>query len=224
MSLIVRIVRHGASVLFDRLEEDEDRDTTRQKRTTHLGIKGAEQADLTGQRLAKLDLDVAVTSPFFRAKKTLEIIGQHCPVFPNVIEDLREIDRGVDGLSGLDPNVIRYKIWRGRVFSKTHDLNSKFLPEDESYGEFLTRVIRFKNWLPKEFDNQKLLVVGHSQFFALLLTTVVHGDSPNQSVVFSSINRYFMSHCGITEIRWHPRFGWKIVYFNDTSHLKQHPA
>jgi len=213
----VYFVRHGASENFDALENDEDRDVIRQDQFSHLGLRGRTQAKKLGPKIANIMPDVALCSHYMRAKETLDlIIKDNSYLFPNIDTNLGEIRRIVDGKSIYDDLVKKYKIWRGRVFEAC-DMTSKFDPNDESHGEFRQRVVGFKRRLPVEFDGQTILVVGHSQFFAMFLTTLVHGDKLTPPNFF---NRYFMDHCAITTVEYTHDHGWKIIDFNDTKHLK----
>ncbi|KKU33371.1 MAG: hypothetical protein UX47_C0004G0016 [Candidatus Collierbacteria bacterium GW2011_GWA2_46_26] len=219
MSLKVYLARHGASINYDALENDEDVDVCRQSLLTPLGPKGIAQAEKLGLQVARLKPDVMLVSPYRRAKETGEKAAEIYPLFPNPVDDLGEIRRIVDGHNIYSDTNLKYKKWRGEAI-RTGDLKGRFHASDESFGEFFQRTIRFKKWLPLELDNQSILVIGHSQFFAMLLTSIIHGDNPHPSSLFGCFNHHFMDHCGITTVEWHPRKGWKIIDFNNTSHLK----
>lgn len=219
MSIRVLLARHGASVAYEKI--DEDQDIFRQKNTTPLSHLGITQAQLLGKHISIYRPDVLLTSPLERARKTAGIVAEFNPLFPNVIDDLREIRRVVDGKSIYSQLNLDYKRWRGEVIRKA-DLSAKFAPKDESHGELFIRKTRVKHWLPQEFDGQTVLVVGHSQAHAMLLGSMILGDHPKPRELLDLFNRLFMTHGAFTIVTYDYRHGWQMKEkdFNITKHLK----
>jgi len=219
VSVKVLLARHGASVAYEKI--DEESDIFRQKNSTPLSQLGITQAQQLGKLVSIYRPDVLICSPQKRARKTAEIVAEFNPLFSNVIEDLREIRRVVDGKSIYSQLNLDYKRWRGEVIRQA-DLSAKFHPKDESHGEFLARETRVKHWLLQEFDRQTVLVVGHSQAHAMLLSSMILGDHPRPRELFDLFNRLFMSHGAITVVTHDFRRGWQMKEedFNITKHLK----
>ncbi len=217
MTLKVLLARHGTSLPYENI--DADKDIVRQSKFTPLGPRGILQAQLLGKKIATLKPDVLLNSPYRRAAETAEIIARFAPLCPNAIDDLREIRRIVDGHSVYSQLNLDYKKWRGEAI-KRGDMVGKFHPHDQSFGEYLAQILRVKHWLPKEFDNQTVLIVGHSQFSSMFISSALLGDKPSPSSLFTYFNRYFMTHAALTTLEYHYRHGWKVIDFNNTSHLK----
>ncbi len=216
MSLKLLFARHGASDAHD-IDEDTV-DIFRQTRTTPLGQRGRNQARHLGKKISIFRPDVLICSPYVRARETAEIIAEYAPLFPNTLDDLREIRRIVDGQSIYSQINLDYKKWRGETI-RTGNLNDRFHPNDESFEELFVRATKIKYWLLQEFDGQTVLVVSHSQFLAMLITSMLHGDRPEPSVLFGSFNRHFMNHGALSIIK-HNSLRWNLESFNDTSHLQ----
>jgi broad specificity phosphatase PhoE len=219
VSVKVILARHGASVAYEKI--DEEGDIFRQKNSTPLSQLGITQAQQLGKQVSIFRPDVLACSPQKRARKTAEIVTEYNPLFSNVIEDLREIRRVVDGQSIYNQLNLDYKRWRGEIIRRA-DLTAKFHTSDESHGEFLARQTRVKHWISQEFDGQTIIIVGHSQAHAMLLSSMILGDHPKPRELFGLFNRLFMSHGAITIVTYDYRKGWQMKEenFNITKHLK----
>lgn len=219
MSLKLILARHGASAAYDNIDTDED--VFRQTKSTPLRQLGTNQAHQLGKQVSIYQPDVLLCSPYTRARQTAEIVTKYSPqLFPNVIEDLSEIKRVVDGHSIYSQLNLDYKKWRGEAIRKA-DLKSKFHPRDDSFGEFFDQITKLKHWITKEFDNQTVLAIGHSQSFAMFITSALLGDKPAPTALFSSFNKHFMNHCAISILTYDYRKGWQMKEsdFNITTHL-----
>lgn len=219
MSVKVMLARHGASVAYEKI--DEESDIFRQKSITPLSQLGITQAQKLAQRVTVYHPDAMIVSPYLRARLTGEIVAEFNPLFPNVVDELKEIRRVVDGKSIYSQLNLDYKLWRGEVIRKA-DLSAKFHPKDESHGELFIRETSLKHWLSQEFDGQTILVVGHSQAHAMLLGSMILGDRPKPRELLDLFNRLFMSHAAITILTYDYRKGWRMKPedFNITKHLK----
>lgn len=218
MSIKLFLSRHGSSQAYENIDAEED--VFRQTRFTPLSRDGIMDARKLAMYVSQLRPDVLLCSPFRRAQQTAEIVTEYNSyLFPNAIDDLGEIRRIVDGQSIYGDLNLRYKKWRGDAIRR-RDLNSRFHPKDESFGEASKRSVRVVRWIENEFDNQTVLVIGHSQLEAMMITAMLEGDNPHPAVFFDSFNRHFMAHCAVTTMEKTPRSGWKMKKFNDTSHLK----
>ncbi len=218
--MILIIGRHGASVDYENI--DQDVDIKRQTKLSKLSHSGKDQAHLQGRQVSIYRPDVMFTSPYQRARETAEIVAEYSPqLFPNIIEDLAEIRRIVDGHSIYSQLNLDYKKWRGETLRKA-DLNARFHPKDESFGELIARQTKFKYYLQKEYDNQTIFASGHSQAHGMLMASCLLGDKPDPRAVFEFFNRHFMSHGAISILTWDYRKGWQMKdsEFNITKHLK----
>lgn len=218
MSLKLLLARHGSSDAYEQIDAEEE--IFRQTKSSPLSHLGQSQAHLLGRQVAIYRPGVLLTSPFTRARQTADIVVKYSPLFSNVFPELAEIHRVVDGQSIYSQINLDYKRWRGETI-RNGDMKSKFHPQDESFGEFHSRVNKIKSWLSQEFDNQTVLVIGHSQFFSMFISSVILGDKPHPLALFESFNRHFMSHGAITIVTYDYRHRWQMKPrdFNITKHL-----
>lgn len=218
MSLKLLLARHGSSDAYEQIDAEEE--IFRQTKSSPLSQLGITQAQKLAQQVTVYRPDAMIVSPYLRARLTGEIVAEFNPLFPNVVDELKEIRRVVDGKSIYSQLNLDYKRWRGETI-RNGDMKSKFHPQDESFGEFHSRVNKIKSWLSQEFDNQTVLVVGHSQFFSMFISSVILGDKPHPLALFESFNRHFMSHGAITVVTYDYRHRWQMKpgHFNITSHL-----
>lgn len=219
MSVKVILARHGDSVAYEKIEEDQD--IKRQDRNSKLSQLGTSKAQKLAQQVSIYRPDAMIVSPYLRARQTGDIVAEFNPLFPNVVEDLREIRRIVDGHSIYSQLNLDYKRWRGETIRKA-DLSARFHKKDESHGEFLSRLTQIKYWILQEFDGQTVVVIGHSQANSMFISSCLLGDKPAPQKLFEYFNRYFMSHAAYTILTWDYRKGWQMKEedFNITKHLK----
>lgn len=230
---VVYFIRHGASNAYERIEEDEDNPTPlyRQKWDSPLGPTGNIQAAKTGDFVGswKQEPDVLFCSTFKRAEDTAQEIAKRSKsLFPNSRRDLRELDRVIDGAEILrvvngeevlgEDNRI-YRTQRGVAF-RTNNLDWRYDPRDESFREGLLRQSLVKHDLENNYRHQSVMIVGHSQSGILMLASMLLGDKPKPSDLFSFFNRHFMKHGSITRITLQGNtWSMKEEDFNITSHL-----
>lgn len=231
---VVFFIRHGASNAYERIEEDEDKPSPlyRQKWDSPLGPTGNIQAAKTGDFVGswKREPNVLFCSTFKRAEDTAQEIAKRSKtLFPNSRHDLREIDRVIDGAEILrvvneeevlgEENRI-YRAQRGEAF-RTMSMDWRYDPSDESIGDGLLRQSLVKHDLENNYQNQSVMIVGHSQSGILLLASMILGDNPKPFDLFSFFNRHFMKNCSITRIiRQGNVWSMKDEDFNFTDHLK----
>lgn len=222
MSLKLLLVRHGESDAYKKVDQDDAiilRQTSKSPLSEPLGIT---QAQLLGKELSVYRPEVLITSPYLRARQTADFIAKFSPqLFPNVIEDLSEVRRVVDGEDIYGDLNQKFKKWRGEAI-RNGDLHGKFHPQDESFGELFARASRLKRWILKEFDDQVVVVSGHSQSDGMFIGSALLGDKPNPHLLFDFFNKHFMSHAAYSVLTWDHRKGWQMKpeEFNITKHLK----
>ncbi len=136
-------------------------------RKTDITKLGEEQARQTGLGLAKTITekpDVIIVSPYLRAKKTLDLIRENCPILQGVpeLEDerIREQDHGLS---------LIYNDWRLlQVFhpeqKALRDLIGQYdyrYPNGENVVDVRTRSHRWFDKLIRDFAGKKVFVVTH---------------------------------------------------------------
>lgn len=211
------LVRHGASLAYVDYEND-DVPTYRQGHNTPLSDTGKKESHAAGKQLAIYRPTLLIASQLTRARESANIIAEYSPLFVNTDWRLNEICRpSVDGQNIYSEVNLEYKKWRGEMIEK-RNWKAKFSSQDQSFFEFKEQVVDFLRESAKEFDGQKTVLVGHSQSFATIMAIIKNGYNQSPNSFFEIFNRSFMANGAITKLS-HDRRGWKIDFFNRTSHL-----
>lgn len=192
MSTVV-LVRHGETDwnLAGRLQGQED---------TELNETGIRQAKLCGAYLARESWDVILTSPFKRARKTADIIGQEVKIAPLVeVSDLRERDFGE--ASGLTHQEMALRFPDGRITGQEERLI------------LARRAMGVLKYILRDYSGKKLVVVSHGGVINSILATLSRGEigSGKTTLKNACLSRLVHDHGS-----------WIIDTYNFTEHL--HPA
>lgn len=119
---------------------------------TELNETGIKQAETTREKLLTEDIDVIISSPLKRAKKTAEIIGSGRNI-PIIIDDsIKERYFGkYEGKTGKEFDLD--EIWNYKLNKQYEDV--------ESTGELFTRVQGFLDKIKQEYPDKTVLLVTH---------------------------------------------------------------
>lgn len=117
-----------------------------------LNETGIKQAEATREKLLKEKIDVIISSPQKRAKKTAEIIakGRKIPII---------IDKGIEErcfgrFEGKTPKEFNFdEIWNYKLNKQYEDI--------ESVGQLFTRVQGFLGKIKEEYKDRTVLLVTH---------------------------------------------------------------
>ena len=174
-----------------------------------LSDDGEESLEHLGRRLSTWDVDVVITSPLARTRRTAEALGREVVID----EDFIEMDAGR---------------WEGRSFVEVEEnsldeLQAAFadwtVPMGVT-GESLDQIAKraytaIDRILDRLGNGQRAVVVTHGGLMQSVLHRHLAGkDRPIHPV---------MSNTGITRIRW--QYGRpRLATFNDTGHLGSRPS
>jgi broad specificity phosphatase PhoE len=152
------LVRHGESVgnLENRLQGHEDYDLTE---------LGRRQAVLTAQRLAKLGLAAAYTSPLQRAMSTAETIAAYCGCKLVESPDVSEYHFGE--MAGATYAEVRMR------FASNVGAAERVYPGEEGRDVFYARVTRAMWEITQRHSGQTAAVISHGGPIALFCQTVL---------------------------------------------------
>lgn len=166
-----------------------------------LNETGHKQAHAVGQRLAKENWDVIISSDLLRARQTAEIIASYMEEQPIVYDKrLREMSRGqIEGTIEEE----RIKIW-GKDWRK---LNLG----EETVEEIRGRGIQFVKDILKQYEGQRILVITHGRF----LIETLHELCPDQTDLKVPIK-----NCSVT-IMQDKENGLNYDLYNCTRHLSE---
>lgn len=119
---------------------------------TQLNETGIKQAELTREKLLNEEIDVIISSPLKRARKTAEIIasGRNIPLI--IDDEIRE--RCFGKFEGKTPKEFDFdEIWN-------YKLNKQY-EDAESTGELFERIEKFLEKIKQEYKDKTVLVVTH---------------------------------------------------------------
>lgn len=113
---------------------------------------GIDQAKQTKKKLENKTIDVIITSPLKRAKKTAQIIGENRNI--PIIEDNEVAERYFGKFEGMTAKEFNFdEIWN-------YKLNKQY-EDAESVGALFDRIQGFLEKIKKEYENKTVLVVTH---------------------------------------------------------------
>ena len=117
-----------------------------------LNETGKMQAEEARKELLNDNIDLILTSPLKRAKKTAEIIAEGRDIQIIVEEDLRE--RAFGKFEGKTAKEFDFdEVWN-------YKLNKKY-EDAESVGELFDRINKFLNRIKEEYKGKTVLLVTH---------------------------------------------------------------
>lgn len=175
-----------------------------------LTDKGIKDSKKLRDRLGKINLDIAFSSPQGRAKKTAEIImdphdGKVC-----TIDDLREISVGIwEGMLYKD---IQEKYSEEFYLYRNEPLKYEANNGGEDFPTFFKRVNNFVERL-KKADYENVLIVTHGLTVMMLLN--IFEGNPLEKVT----ERKLSKGTTLSKINFDGE-NFNIEYENDRSHLE----
>jgi probable phosphoglycerate mutase len=219
------IVRHGQStgnVAADRAEGSgaEMIDIPERDADVPLSPTGRHQAEAVGAFLRKLDQppDVAVASPYLRARQTAELALDGLPVPLVVDERLRDRELGVldlltnAGVQARLPEEARRRARLGKFYYRP--------PGGESWADVLLRLRSLMRELREDHPGGRVLLFAH-EATVLLIRSLAEGLAEPE--LMSIARGTAIANCSISAWR---NDGDSLVLelFNDVGHLDRHGA
>ena len=182
---------------------------------TPLSKEGIAQSEALAKKLASVDIDYIISSPYTRARQTAEIIGKKLNKQIEYDELLAEIIRPKEfvGKRMDDPEV-------GKILEEIekHAKNPEWrYPESENLNDFITRVGKFVKHL-EGTDYGTVLVVTHSAVIKTMITVCMLGPDIDIGHYSRILDFLHTKNTGISEMRY-DNSGWGLMTYNDMSHL-----
>lgn len=178
-----------------------------------LSDNGYYQAELVSKRLTNC-FDIMYSSPLKRAKETANIICSNTNIKPITLNEIREINFGE--WEGLDFSEIN-KLYPNEFSLWLNDKNNAPLIGGDKSIKLAS--IRAKNCLYnviKQNANKRIAIVAHGGIIKATLIGLFNWDMTMYHKL--SIGNTSVSKLYIKDMNNLNRI--KLVYFNDTSHLK----
>ena len=182
---------------------------------TPLSKEGVAQSEALAKKLASVDIDHIISSPYARARQTAEIIGKKLNKRIEYDELLAEIikPKEFEGKRTDDPEV-------GKILEEIekHAKNPEWrYPGSENLNDFITRVGKFVKRL-ESMDCGTVLVVTHSAVIKTTITVCMLGPNIDIEHYSRILDFLHTKNTGISELRY-DNFGWGLMTYNDLSHL-----
>jgi broad specificity phosphatase PhoE len=208
----VYFIRHGQSVanplpLFQGEESE-------------LSDLGRQQADKLGDKLAKINPQILITSPYIRARQTCDIIARHTG---SRIEysDLfieRVKPSSIKGMAFGDP--VAEKIWS--EYSESFYNPDIKIEDGENYFELSNRINRSLDYL-LNLEEQSIAVVTHGNFLRTLAMLVLVGSKAPVAIMQKVRSFCIADNASITTVVFRDDYNeearWRLLSYNSADHL-----
>lgn len=183
-----------------------------------LSAVGRRQARLLAQRLHAVPVDLILSSPYERARRTAAALAcrQSCPLTltPLLVEIKRPTE--IEGRHYDDPAALAItSAIRGHSDDETWRYS-----DEEPFVAARERARRCLAYL-HSLTARTVIVVTHGRFMTMLLGVIVYGADVRPRD-FAALRRHLaVSNTGITICDDAPETGWTVVTWNEQTHL--HP-
>jgi len=205
----VYLVRHG--------ETEGNVGNIYQTELTPLTAKGIAQAELIAKRLEGLGIRRIYSSPHLRAMKTSEILSRTLKVPFESWKDLMEIRRPkeIRGKKPNDPGVAEIEQRMLKGFTRK-DLR---ISDEENFFDVSGRAIKVLNELAKKPKDENIICVSHGTFIKTLVSNILLTDNLTPEIFVYIRHHLWAENTGLTVIEYTGKHGWRLLTWNDTSHL-----
>lgn len=179
---------------------------------------GHKQAGNVARRLAKLPIDLILSSPLSRAHQTARIIADQLQkpleVTPLLTEQKRPAQ--VEGQRKDIPEVIKIRRQIRENIANPDYRHS----DEETFTDFKTRITQLLELiLQKGKTVEYIALVTHGMTARMIFAHILYGPkvSPEEFVNLADILSF--SKTGLTIFNHNPELGWKLITWNDHAHL-----
>lgn len=210
----ITLVRHAQSVsagVFRRQSFDEP-----------LSILGKEQAKRLAKRYAtkEIPIDTLCSSPMKRALETAEIIAadvgvQHVCTL-NDAQERKVPSQVMDLITHSDES----RAIIDEVFSAWLNDPNKQVYDEETYASLMTRVKNIQHELIT-MPAEHITLVTHATFMKAFLNDVFHIDRSTPQTFLAIYHSHEVTNTGIVQFSYSENNGWRLITWNDKSHLAQ---
>lgn len=205
MTLKITLVRHGQST-------GNATECFTGQSDVKLSELGYLQAKLTSEALVKETFTAIYSSDLERARLTAEIIAENHNLPVNIDKRLREINLGV--FQGKRFTEIAEKYPKEYEAISRRDPET-IIPDGESHGMVRNRVIKAFNEIISNYTKGHILIVAHGGVI-FHINHYIFGIKEEDNFKIS----YKISNCSINRYELISDNRWRLVNFNDESHLQ----
>ena len=210
---IIYFFRHAQS------DENINQNKNIHARDQYLTEVGKLQSIQLAQRIKSLELPFLISSPLTRAKETSKIISSIINIDINYSDLFIEKQKpsSIIGQIRQESGVLEIEQnWNNSLFTPNTQIE-----DGDSYDSILSRAEKAIEFL-KSKPEPVLGVVTHQFFLNALIIKAILGDSLTPEIYKRLQEQYWLENTGIVVLYYHPEYpytGWKIITYNDTSHL-----
>lgn len=207
----IYLVRHG--------ETEQLAQNLRQTETSRLSERGHAQARACAERFGAhgFAIEALMTSPFTRTQETAAYIAERTSCIPSILSEAceRRLPSSFAGHAFDDPHdrsIMRtiFNLWMS-------DPHARFADE-ETYAELCERVKSAQRILAS-CEAERIAVVTHGVFAKVFLAQVLHVHEYHPETFVALYDTSQMAYTGISEYTYTEADGWKLVTWNDHSHI-----
>ncbi len=172
-----------------------------------LDETGKRQAELLAECLSSFGIGKVVSSDLSRAAETARMVASAAGA--PLLLDARLRERSVGEYEGSPFAEMQARLME-KAQAEEVDLWRVRPPGGESLEDVFERVQPIATWLFEEQEDT--LVVGHGAVCGLLMARLVRGT-------VATARSFRFSNAGLTEFARHPEGSFRIVRYDDTTHL-----
>lgn len=200
------IVRHG--------ETNGNLGKFHQSDETPLNQHGIEQAKFLANRFHKTHIDLIIASPSLRTRQTAAQIEQitHAPVEHDELYKEKRNPSEVINMNHDDAK----NIW-GEIHAHFYEPNFHY-SDEENAQEFITRITKGLALLEKQ-TAESLILVTHGYVIRAIIGLIMKGQDFSPKDFELMIKRFMTTNTGVTMCEYTHKDGWRIIAYNDHSHL-----
>lgn len=182
---------------------------------SELGIK---QAEYVAQRLSTNKIDVIISSPYERARRTAEFISaavqKPVELTPLLIETKKP--SVIEGRYYHDPEAVRIK---NAIRDNLHDPAWRYADE-ETFFDARDRAVQCVKFITR-LDKGNVLLVTHGGIMGMIIAVMLHGEELDirdflKLKTFLRVDNASISLCEYTNHKT-----WKLITWNDCAHLER---
>lgn len=182
-----------------------------------LTEKGRKQAEVIGNRVSNLSIEIIVSSSYTRTVQTSEIINKYLNK-EVVLSDLAiEIIRPkeIAGKPQDDLEVAEIK----KLMNDNFDNPNWHYSDEENFYDLQKRVKEFIKYL-EGLKQSHILVISHIHFIRMAVLTCVLGDNLTPKMFLQTMKSMDMETSGLTICEKDEK-DWKLITWNDHAHLAE---
>jgi broad specificity phosphatase PhoE len=188
-----------------------------------IGEIGKKQAEILSRKSRFSRLDKIFSSEWERSRKTAEIVSSKLKVESEVLDYIHEREQA-PGIYGSSRDSKISKDYVKEYYNNYKNLDWKFKKGEESVREVLKRTSKLSEFLVKNYEDKRILVISHDIFIRCFISKILLGNEYTDETMARVISSLAINYTGISLLTHsNEKKYWKAYYINDFSHLKHIP-